>query len=116
MKSRFHQPVPELPVSDVVKSQTFYRDKLGFEIAWTDPTKSIGAVNKDEAVIFLRRQQQVFPNTIWIFVDNVDSTYEEFVAASITISEPIETKPLGIRQFAIKDPDGNKFIFHHDVP
>lgn len=115
MKSIIHQPVPELPVKDVEKSQVFYRDKLGFEIAWTDPTKNIGAVSKGETAIFLRKQKKVVPNTHWVFADNVDEIYKEFIEASITISEDIETKPWGIRQFTMEDIDGNRFIFHHDM-
>jgi catechol 2,3-dioxygenase-like lactoylglutathione lyase family enzyme len=115
MKSKFHQPVPELPVKDVERSQAFYRDKLGFEIVWTFPTKDIGAVSRNEAVIFLRKKEPVAPNTLWFFTDDVDETYRECVNSSITISEDIETKPWGIRQFTIEDIDGNRFIFHHDV-
>ena len=115
MRSKINQPVPELPVKDVERSQAFYRDKLGFKIGWIDPTKTIGAVSKDEAVIFLRKQPTFLPNTHWVFADNVDEIYKEFTEASITISEDLETKPWGIRQFTIEDIDGNKFIFHHDI-
>ena len=110
-----HQPVPELPVNDIEKSQAFYRDKLGFQIAWTDPTKTMCGMSKGEAVIFLRKQEAVFPQTLWIFADDVDRTYQEFMKASIAISEHIETKPWGLRQFTIEDPDRNRFIFHHDI-
>jgi catechol 2,3-dioxygenase-like lactoylglutathione lyase family enzyme len=115
MKSTFHQPVPELPVKDVEKAQEFYRDKLGFKIEWLYPTKTIGAISKDEAVIFLRQQDDGFPSTHWVFADNVDEVYKELVDAGITITEHIETKPWNIRQFTIEDLDGNNFIFHHDV-
>lgn len=33
-------PVPELPAADVEKAQQYYRDVLGFEIAWLDPRKN----------------------------------------------------------------------------
>jgi catechol 2,3-dioxygenase-like lactoylglutathione lyase family enzyme len=114
MKSIFHQPVPELPVKDVVKSQEFYRDKLGFNIGWLYPTQDIGAVSKDEIVLFLRRKESIFPITIWVFADNIDELYHEIEQASLSIVEEIETKPWGIRQFTIEDLDGNRFIFHHD--
>jgi predicted enzyme related to lactoylglutathione lyase len=115
MKSKIHQAVPELPVKDVERAQAFYQEKLGFKIGWIDPTKTIGAVSKDEAVIFLRKQPTIVPNTHWIFADNVDEIYKEFMEASITITEDIESKPWGIRQFTIEDIDGNRFIFHHDI-
>ena len=115
IKSKFHQPVPELPVKDVEKAQAFYRDKLGFTIAWIIPEKTMGAVSKDETALFLRKHETIIPQVIWIFVDDADEMYQEFMDNKISISEPIETKPWGIRQFTIEDLDGNKFIFHHDV-
>ena len=102
-------------MKDVEKAQVFYRDKLGFKISWLIPEKTFGAVSKDEAAIFLRQHDIVTPITIWIFVDDVDKTYKEFVARSVPISEAIESKPWNQRQFAIQDPDGNKFIFHHEI-
>ena len=58
MKSEIHQPVPELPVKDVEKAQAFYRDELGFSIAWIYPDKSIGAVSKGETAIFLENKRR----------------------------------------------------------
>jgi catechol 2,3-dioxygenase-like lactoylglutathione lyase family enzyme len=115
MRSTLHQPVPELPVRDVEKSQAFYRDKLGFEIGWLEKSKGIGAVSKGEVVIFLRKQEDVTPHTLWVFADDVDEMYKELVQANLTISEDLETKPWGLRQFTIEDLDGNRFIFHHDI-
>jgi catechol 2,3-dioxygenase-like lactoylglutathione lyase family enzyme len=109
MKSKIHQPVPELPVRDVEKSQAFYRDKLGFEVGWSYET--IGAVSYGETVLFLGKQETVVPNTVWVFADDVDEIYRELTNSAIGITEQIETKPWGIRQFAIEDIDGNKFIF-----
>lgn len=113
MKQTFHQPVPELPCRDVKKAQQFYADQLGFTIAWTYP--EIGGISKNNAVIFLRRHEQIVPTTVWVFADDVDVMYSELVNTGVSICEEISTKPWGIRQFTIEDPDGNRFIFHHDV-
>lgn len=112
MTSIIHQPVPELPVRDVEKSQAFYRDKLGFEIGWIYPSKTIGAVSKGETVLFLGKQQTIVPYTLWVFADNIDEMFQELKEGSIVISENLETKPWGLRQFTIEDIDGNRFIFH----
>ena len=34
MPGQITDTIPELPVADVVQTQEYYRDKLGFEIAW----------------------------------------------------------------------------------
>lgn len=110
-------PVPELPVSDVERAQRHYQDALGFEIAWLYPGKEIGAVSRDRAVIFFRKRTPPFePAVHWIFAEDVDATYEELKTSGANIVESLENKPWGLRQFAVKDLDGNLFYFHHDLP
>jgi len=60
--------VPELPVADVERAQTYYRDVLGFEIGWLHPDKEIGAVSRRNVVIFFRRRTPPFePAVHWVF-------------------------------------------------
>ena len=110
------QPVPELPVADVERAQRHYRDALGFDIAWLEPGKGIGAVSRGNVAIFLRRRPPPFePAVHWVFAADLDATYAELTALGATIVEPLETKPWGLRQFSVEDRDGNRFYFHHDA-
>ncbi|HET7230460.1 MAG TPA: VOC family protein [Longimicrobium sp.] len=109
------QPVPELPVIDVERAQRHYRDALGFEIGWLDPSKEIGAVSRGNVAIFFRRRTPPFePAVHWVFADDIDATYDELNASGARTVEPLETKPWGLRQFTVEDLDGNRFYFHHD--
>jgi uncharacterized glyoxalase superfamily protein PhnB len=110
------QPVPELPVADVERAQRHYRDALGFEIAWLYPDKSIGAVTRGgTATIFFRRRESPFEPAIhWVYAEDIDASYKELTSFGANIVEPLETKPWGLRQFTVKDLDGNLFYFHHD--
>jgi uncharacterized glyoxalase superfamily protein PhnB len=109
------QPVPELPVADVERAQQHYRDALGFEIGWLYPGKEIGAVSRDKVVIFFRKRQSPFEPAIhWVFAEDIDASYEELTASGANIVEPLERKSWGLRQFTVKDLDGNLFYFHHD--
>jgi predicted enzyme related to lactoylglutathione lyase len=113
--SSFGPPVPELPVADVERSQQHYHDVLGFEIGWLYPDKSIGAVSRENVAIFFRKRTPPFePAVHWIFADDIDDTYRELMVSGANIVEPLETKPWGMLQFTIADPDGNRFYFHHD--
>ena len=108
------QPVPELPVADVERAQQYYRDVLGFEIAWLEPGKEIGAVSLDKTAIFFRKRTQPFePAVHWVFAEHIDTTYQELKDLGASIVDPLEDKPWGIRQFTIEDLDGNVFHFHH---
>lgn len=108
-------PVPELPVTDVERAQQHYRDTLGFEIGWLYPGKEIGAVSRDRSVIFFRKRAQPFePAVHWMYAEDIDASYAELKSLGANIVEPLEKKPWGLRQFTVKDLDGNVFYFHHD--
>jgi catechol 2,3-dioxygenase-like lactoylglutathione lyase family enzyme len=114
-RRRMGQPVAELPVADVERSQEYYRDALGFTIGWLYPDKGIGAVSRDKAVLFLRRRTTPFePAVHWVFAPEIDSWHEELTASGARIVEPLEMKPWGLRQFTVADLDGNLFYFYID--
>jgi uncharacterized glyoxalase superfamily protein PhnB len=109
------QPVPELPVADVERAQEHYRDALGFEVGWLYPGKEIGAVKRENVTIFFRKRKPPFePAVHWVFAEDIDATYHELKSSNANIVEPLEKKPWGLRQFTVKDLDGNVFYFHHD--
>ena len=115
-KAKISQPVPQLPVEDVENAQLYYRDKLGFEISWTYPDKSIGSVKRgDLAIFFAKANSTIVPNIHWIFSENVDLSYEECLNSGADIIEHIENKPWNLRQFAIRDLNGHIFYIHHDL-
>jgi uncharacterized glyoxalase superfamily protein PhnB len=107
------KPVVELPVEDVELAQEYYRDVFGFEIAWLTPGKEIGAVVGMDTTLFFRRREGAFePVLQWVFAEDVDSAYTEFKASGAEVVEGLETKPWGLRQFAVRDLDGNVFYVH----
>ena len=109
------QPVPELPVADVERAQQHYRDVLGFQIAWLEPGKEIGAVSRGDVAIFFRKRKLPFePAVHWVFAEDIEASYRELHSSGANIVEPLELKPWGLRQFTISDLDGNLFYFHHD--
>ncbi len=115
LRTTFGHPTPELPVADVERAQQHYRDALGFEILWLYHGKEIGAVSRDDVPIFFRRRRQPFePAVHWVFAADIDATYDEMRSLGARITEPLEKKPWGLRQFTMEDIDGNRFYFHCD--
>ena len=114
--SSIGRPVPELPVADVERAQLHYRDALGFAIGWLYPGKEIGAVSRaDMGPIFFRKRKPPFePAVHWVFAEDIDASYQELKSLGANIVDPLEKKPWGLRQFTVKDLDGNLFYFHHD--
>lgn len=111
---KFNQPVPELPVSDVEKSQQYYRDVFGCNIEWLYPSGNIGAVSNGDTAIFFRRREGAFePVVHWVYCEDVDTAFDVLKKSKANIVEEIEDKPWGVRQFTVHDLDGNIFYFHH---
>ena len=111
----FVRPTPELPVADVELAQRYYHDTFGFDIGWLYPGKEIGAVSRDDVVIFFRRRSPPFePYVHWVFAADIDARYNDLRSMGARIVEPLDRKPWGLRQFTVEDPDGNRFHFHCD--
>ncbi len=112
----FNQPAPELPVRCVRTAQEYYRDRLGFEIAWHNVEGKIGAVSHGDTVIFFRETEgEIHPQTFWIFAQDIDDAFANLVSQGARIVDPISNKPWGLRQFTIADLHGHCFQFHHDL-
>jgi uncharacterized glyoxalase superfamily protein PhnB len=64
--------------------------------------------------ILSQEEASVRPAVHWVFAEDIDASYQELNWLGANIVEPLEKKPWGLRQFTVKDLDGNIFYFHHD--
>lgn len=103
-----------LEVKDVIASETFYREKLGFDpghFFGEPPTFCI--CRRDKVAIFLdkvRTPHKIPLNQYWalyIYVDDVDTIYDEFQKKGVAIDRAIEDQDYGCRDFDIRDEDGH---------
>ena len=107
-----------LQVKDLAASKDFYTQKLGFEIAETNPQACIFKYNKGQASFAIRTPLEPLAErelgvgvAIWFAVsENVDDLKAQFMANGITEVGPIIETPFG-RAFHIKDIDGYKLTF-----
>jgi hypothetical protein len=114
--TRIAQPVVELPVADVERAQQHYCSALGFKVAWLLPDKSLGAVSREKAAIFLRKTQAPFSAiNLWVFAPDIEATLRELQSLDANIIDPLEKKPWGMTQFTVQDIDGHRLTFHHDL-
>jgi catechol 2,3-dioxygenase-like lactoylglutathione lyase family enzyme len=121
MEPRFISVTPNLVVSDIDRSAAFYRDVLGLPIHMTVPGAAPFAfvwLKQDDVNIFLNDRATVGeldPHladkppggsfTIYFRVTGVDALWER-ISPHAKIAEAINTKPYGMREFAVEDPDG----------
>ena len=113
---------PVLQVADVVRSQAFYRDVLGFVShgLWGDPP-AFCIVQRGEVTLMLDRSrgEGALPlNQYWaayVYVDDVDALHAEFAAAGVEIARAPEDTFYGCRDFDVRDPDGHLIAFGQDL-
>jgi uncharacterized glyoxalase superfamily protein PhnB len=102
---------PIISVRDVAACQRFY-ERLGFHLSYRFPSDGepvfitleragssigIGLVDRETEDVF----------AFWVYVDDVDVTFQALVAAGATIvAEPAE-QPWGERVAQARDPEGN---------
>lgn len=103
--------VPTLPMRNPAATRAFY-EKLGFICAHEHPPP-------DSFLFMIRNgiQLQFFEapgidgeirdHTCYLYVDDLDATYQAFAAAKVGRLMPIETKPWGVPEFVLVDINGN---------
>tara|TARA_R110002167_G_scaffold195709_2_gene398467 strand:+ start:126 stop:497 length:372 start_codon:yes stop_codon:yes gene_type:complete len=107
---------PILQVEDLKRAINFYSDILGFfkEFEYGDPSYYAG-VKRNAITFHLCKSEENAERrgmgSVYVFCDEVDSYYEEITAKGVEITSPLNTYPYGMRDFQIKDADGNLICF-----
>ena len=113
---QFYQGAPLLLVPDVGTTAAFYRTMLGFTSDPGSETTGYSVVWRDNAAVHLAQGEQ--PPTgvrIFFWVKDVNALYQEVIGRGATVAVPIETRPYGIRDCSIWDPNGVMVVCGQDV-
>jgi uncharacterized glyoxalase superfamily protein PhnB len=121
---------PNLIVSSVEQSLSFYIDVLGFARGLTVPDQSpfvFASVTSGPVEVFFNDRSTSAKenpwaaglsmgggNTMFIEVDGVDPLYER-IRSKVPVVMAIHTQWYGMREFAITDPDGYVITFAQRV-
>jgi lactoylglutathione lyase len=128
--------VPELFCSDLDQSLSFYRGLLGFQILYDRPEDRFAFLQREGAEIMLC--QPLTKDRLWpkaemkkpfgrginleIQVTNVDILHAAIIDAGLDCFLPLEerwyrreTNEMGVRQFAMQDPDGYLIRLSQDI-
>jgi len=105
-----------LTVRDIPAAVAFYTEKLGFTLAFTydgEPPTFAG-VNLDCVQIFLQ-QGETAPGggSVYFVVGDADELFAFHRDNGVDVAQPPQDQPYGIRDYAIRDLDGNYLIFGH---
>ncbi|HEY9222740.1 MAG TPA: VOC family protein [Variovorax sp.] len=128
-RHQFHGVQPVLPVADAARAARYFCDVLGFEldfIAGEPPSyarvKHVPAAGQGEAV-YLRlwqvntREARPWRGEIVIHVGHdLDGLHAAYVKRGVDIVEPPASQPWGLREFALREPDGHVLRFCGYLP
>jgi catechol 2,3-dioxygenase-like lactoylglutathione lyase family enzyme len=109
-----------LAVSDVAASLVYYRDVLGFLVTFEygDPL-SYACLYRDEVAVHLigagASKRQAGQGAICAFVTDVDALHAEFAERQASIVNAPDDRVYGMRDFDVRDLDGNQLTFGMQV-
>ncbi len=112
------QAVATLKVADIDTAVDFYVNRLGFifHFKWGDPPSYAGVGLGDATLHLAKGTPFVTGNAEVNFViDNADELFAFHQATAVEIVEPIADRFYGIRDYKIRDVDGNYLGFGHYI-
>lgn len=104
---------PQLPVNDIRATQTYYRDVLGFKIAWIYREEYGAVYNGATEVYFTRAEGPIAPVWNFVRVENADQALASYRESGAKIVAEIESQPWGMREFTVEDNNGHRFRIGH---
>jgi catechol 2,3-dioxygenase-like lactoylglutathione lyase family enzyme len=116
----FAQIQPILGTRDLAKAFDFYVNRLGFRLAFGDPSARIGYVGlrRDKVELHLQFQydHEMATTRLRIVVDDPDALYEEYKDRNVFHEGTrLADTSWNTREFAIYDPDRNALTFYRDL-
>jgi uncharacterized glyoxalase superfamily protein PhnB len=116
---------PQLFVADIRASIDFFKGQLGFTAAFTYGEPPFYAqVRRDGAALNLRcidqtvidaevrdREQLLAPSLTVATAEDIKALFLEFQAAGATFFQSLKREPWGVKNFIVRDPDGNLLLF-----
>ncbi|MEP1125465.1 MAG: VOC family protein [Ilumatobacter sp.] len=105
--------MPRIPVTDLDRSERYYEEVLGFRAAWRTSDGAIAAVASGGIEMFLliawHGDERPPIQSAYVYVEDPDSLWAEYEQAGAVIVEPVDSRPNGMRDFTLIDPDGHRF-------
>jgi len=119
VSTKFVSAVPIIPAQEIEASAAWYRDMLAFEIVHTE--HEYGIVGRDDLQIHFWRPSGIAPKDsmtmIRVGVDGIEGLFELCREHEIVHpNAPLEEKPWGLREFAVRDADANLVTFFERTP
>jgi uncharacterized glyoxalase superfamily protein PhnB len=108
-----------LAVRDLHTATEFYTNALGFQRDFGDGSDGWSWLSRDNFRVGLGECTDAVPArelgdhsyVAYVNVDDIDGLYADLLSRGAPIKTPPETKPWGMREFALQTPDGHRMTF-----
>ena len=114
---RLESACPIFHTADVEKALAWYRDSLGFKVAfqWPEPDSGqpphYGGVQSGNITIHFSTNGGTIESKVYIIVSgDIDALATQIKALGTKLESEPKTEPYGMREFAVKDPDGHQLF------
>jgi DNA-binding transcriptional MerR regulator len=105
--------MPRIAVTDIDRSVAYYQEALGFRLAWRTTDGSLAALASGEIEMLLlvpwTGDSPPPAQSAYVYVEDPDALCAEYRQAGADIVEPVASRPYGMRDFVVRDPDGHRF-------
>jgi uncharacterized glyoxalase superfamily protein PhnB len=107
----FEKIMPEFPLDDVAAGVAYYRDVLGFSV--DIEMQGFAVMDRDRARILLIQKTGEHRGIVscYVYVTDADSLHAELTGRGARVEGPPISRPWGLREFRVFDPDGNVLTF-----
>jgi uncharacterized glyoxalase superfamily protein PhnB len=110
-----YQVFPVLTVTDLEPAIAFYRDALGFDLAWSwgEPPVRVGVrLGKVELQLVCDPHvERSGPSVVYCHMHGVDAYFEACRRRGVEFALELGSRPWGARDFRVIDPSGNRLGF-----
>lgn len=107
VQQKFEKIMPEFPLADVAAGVAHYRDVLGFSINYQ--MEGFAVIDRDRARILLitKTARHSGISSCYVYVTDADALHAELTAKGANVEAAPVSRPWGLREFRVFDPEGN---------
>jgi catechol 2,3-dioxygenase-like lactoylglutathione lyase family enzyme len=106
--ARLLRVAPEIPVRDLREAVEYYALNLGFRLVSEAPDYAV--VERDDVALHLFPDNGP-PAGLHVFTAGLEELHAELVQRGARVTQAVERKPWGNRDFRVVDPSGNVIKF-----